>query len=362
MAKVRNTAGMLVVAVVGFLLGFLVFSIIKWLVETVWGLDGLFSGYPPLWVMVAAPVLAGVLVWLLRRKQSGHDPMAGLSLIPVKPANYPYLVGAVAVGLTGGLVLGPEVAMLFTGGLVAGVLAPRLNLDLNQAVSMGGLGALLALFVGPAMSGSTSTPHYSFDMVDVAASLAAGVAAVAAVAVARFLARVLDGVRPDDKVVLPLLVIGGLAVGLIAAGYQQYSGQSARLVLTSGEQMIKPLLELSAGVIAWTVVAKIVAYGISMGAGFRGGPYFPAMFAGAGMGAIAASVMGASMPAAATAGLLAATAYLAHVGWLSTLILGIVLGFLVGGLPLVPLAVLGALIGRVIPRVDLRPTAVPADA
>ena len=55
------------------------------------------------------------------------------------------------------------------------------------------------------------------------------------------------------------------------------------LVLTSGEQMVKPLLALdSTGLIAATVAVKMVVYGLSVAAGFRGGPYFPVIFAGAG--------------------------------------------------------------------------------
>jgi H+/Cl- antiporter ClcA len=115
--------------------------------------------------------------------------------------------------------------------------------------------------------------------------------------------------------------------------------------------MIAPVVGLgSVGLIAWTVAAKMVVYGVSLGAGFRGGPYFPVMFAGAGAGAVAAGLLGASVHVPATAGLLAATTYLAHVGWRATAIIGVVVGLLVGGPAMLPAALLGAAVGRVVPR------------
>ena len=115
--------------------------------------------------------------------------------------------------------------------------------------------------------------------------------------------------------------------------------------------MIKPLMELgSISLILVTVAAKSLAYWISLGSGFRGGPYFPAMFAGAGFGAATALFFDAPTQGPALAGLLAAMAYLAKAKWVFTVLLAVVLGFVLGGVGLIPAALLGAAIGKLIPR------------
>jgi H+/Cl- antiporter ClcA len=361
--RVRGSLGLVLVFALSLVLGLLVFEAIQWLIDEIWGVDGLFEGFPPLWALLGLPVLAAAVVAWARSRQSGHDPMAGLSVGPVEARAYPFLLLGIVVGLVGGAVLGPEIAMLFTGGVVAGLIAPRFGLDPNRAAAVGGLGGLLALFVGPAVSGSTTPDSYSFAAVDIPTAVLAAVGAVAAVALARLVGRMVARARPGDAVSLPVLLGGGLALGVLAATYQAVFDESSRLVLTSGEHMIDVVTGLgSVGLITWTVAAKMLAYGISMGAGFRGGPYFPAMFAGAGSGAVAAGLTGGDVQAAATAGLLAAVTYLAHAKWVVTIVISVVVGFAVGGPAVLPLAVAGGLIGRAVPRVDPRPTGSPAPA
>jgi H+/Cl- antiporter ClcA len=257
----------------------------------------------------------------------------------------------VIVSLLGGLVLGPEVALLFTGSVIGTAMAPRLGVATKTGALAGGGGALIALFIGPAFGGAAG-PDYTYAVGDSVAAVIAAVAACALITVARLIG--LAG--PRDRVSGVWLVGGGLAVGVIAAVYQSLSDESVQLILTSGEQMIKPLLALdSTSLIAVTVAAKMAAYGLSMAAGFRGGPYFPAMFAGAGSGAIAAATLNAAPDAAVTAGIVAAVTYLAHANWKFTAILGLVLGFLVGGWQLAPVGLIAAGIGRAIPRLDPPP-------
>jgi hypothetical protein len=61
------------------------------------------------------------------------------------------------------------------------------------------------------------------------------------------------------------------------------TGQPVDLVLFSGEAALPQVIaETSAGVLALLVLVKGTAYALSLGAGFRGGPTFPAVTLGGG--------------------------------------------------------------------------------
>ena len=77
-----------------------------------------------------------------------------------------------------------------------------------------------------------------------------------------------------------LLLAGGLAVGLIAV-VADALGASYDDVLFSGQASIPDLVtETSASVLAVVLAAKLLAYAICLGCGFRGGQVFPAIFLG----------------------------------------------------------------------------------
>lgn len=157
----------------------------------------------------------------------------------------------------------------------------------------------------------------------------------------------------DRPAVVPMAIIG-LVVGGVALAYSEYSGHEVGLILTSGEEMVKPLLALgTAGAIGLAALAKWFAYSLSMGGGFRGGPYFPALFVGAAVGQIAELTWPSMAGGAASAGIVAAFAVIMHGSWRATLILGVVIGFLVGTWQVVALTVVGALFARLIPGLKL---------
>jgi H+/Cl- antiporter ClcA len=80
-----------------------------------------------------------------------------------------------------------------------------------------------------------------------------------------------------------LLLAGGLAVGLLAFA-ADVLGAGSQDVLFSGQASIPALLaETSTSVVAVLLVAKAVAYAVSLASGFRGGPIFPAIFLGVGI-------------------------------------------------------------------------------
>ena len=111
------------------------------------------------------------------------------------------------------------------------------------------------------------------------------------------------------------------------------------------------------------LVLKSIAYAVSLGAGFRGGPFFPAMFVGAAAGLLVALLIpdGPSVSAALVVGVVAAVIATAPMKWNVVIVLGAIIGLLMGTWTLVPAAVLGAVVARVIPRWGDRITA-PAHA
>jgi H+/Cl- antiporter ClcA len=170
------------------------------------------------------------------------------------------------------------------------------------------------------------------------------------------------------------LVVAGLLVGLLAVAFRASTDRPVDLVLLSGqEQLPSVVVESSAGVLLLLVLAKGLAYALSLGAGFRGGPVFPALVLGAAFGLAAAELLPGleSTPAIAT-GLAAATAAVLRVPFTAVLLPTLLLG--ASGPEVAPIAVLAAAVGwivtitlptpeeRLAARPDEQPGDTPADA
>ena len=148
-----------------------------------------------------------------------------------------------------------------------------------------------------------------------------------------------------------------LIIAATALLMQAWTGQSITYVTTSGEDLITDLPTLtSASTVATIIALKTIAYAVSLGAGFRGGPFFPAMFVGAASGLLIALVIdgGPSVPAAIVVGVIAAVIATAPMKWPIAISLGVVLGFLMGTWTLVPAALVGAIVARAVPRLGDR--------
>jgi H+/Cl- antiporter ClcA len=90
------------------------------------------------------------------------------------------------------------------------------------------------------------------------------------------------------------LVVGGLAVGLLALGAEAF-GVSSQDVLFSGQTAIPSVVaQTSVATLAVLLVAKALAYVVSLASGFRGGPIFPALFLGIGLAAFAVELLDVS--------------------------------------------------------------------
>jgi hypothetical protein len=109
---------------------------------------------------------------------------------------------------------------------------------------------------------------------------------------------------------LVLLPAIGLVIGGLAIAFSQITGKSVDQVLFSGESALPGLVgqagSWSLAALAWLIVFKGIAYGLSLGA-YRGGPTFPAIFLGAAAGIMASHLPGFPIQAGVAVGIGAAT-------------------------------------------------------
>lgn len=351
----RAIAFDILIAILSFPLGYLVLQVVQYSIEWVWVDFPKDASEPFIWLLtLVVPTLAGVIVaWFRQHGNDGHNPLLGIAITPLTGRDYVAVIGAILATLIGGLVLGPEVAMVSTGAAVGTAIASRVGMQIKQGATIGAGAAILALFAGPVLNGTFSTASsYTFDVRDLVGAVGVAAVTAAVLTAGRFLAIGILKLHGGDRPKTSILAVSGFLVGVIALGYYLATGHALALIMTSGESETKALLALSsAGAIAVTVAAKWLAYSISMGGGFRGGPFFPAIYIGAGIAAIGTSLTPNYAQGAMAAGITAAVVYLAHPKWLITVILGVVLGLLAGGPQLIPIALVAAVVAKLLPEV-----------
>jgi H+/Cl- antiporter ClcA len=147
---------------------------------------------------------------------------------------------------------------------------------------------------------------------------------------------------------LPVLVGGGFAVGLIALIFRALADKPVDLVLFSGELAIPSLLaQTSAAVVIGILVAKALGYAISIGAGFRGGPVFPSLFIGVGVGVLMTVIFsGFSITPAVAAGVAAGAAAALRTPFTGALLGSLLVG--AAGINTIPLAIIAAVVAWLI--------------
>ena len=189
------------------------------------------------------------------------------------------------------------ISALFGGPLVAGMLLIEAGVGMGSMLIPVLLPGLVAAAVGWLLfeglgnwEGLDTTaltvpglPTYDRTSVrDLLLAIALGIVVALACEAVRILARRTLGSEARLGVG-PVLLAGGLAVGLIALTADAL-GADSQDVLFSGQASIPALIgETSATTLLVLVVAKALAYGICLGCGFRGGPVFPAIFLGIGL-------------------------------------------------------------------------------
>lgn len=355
---------------------------------------------PAWWYVVLVPGIAGLLVAGAVRLpgHGGHAPLDGLGADPIPPLALASILPAALATLGLGLVLGPE-APLIALGLGLGALAVRLiRLEGTGAQLLalaGAFAAIAALFGGPliaafllfevtAASGKIPAqqigrallpgfvaagtgaivftgvegwqglhqenlslpslpPYETLQITDLAWCLLMAVVIATVVVAIRHLAhRVATQSRLSP---VALLVAAGLSVGALAVAFRATADRPVDLVLFSGQAELPDVMaEGSAGVLILLVVAKGLAYALSLGAGFRGGPVFPAIAIGVAAAVAAADVLpGLSTTPAVAAGIAAGTTAVLRVPFTAVLLVSLLMG--PSAFDVAPIAVLAAAVG-----------------
>jgi H+/Cl- antiporter ClcA len=315
-------------------------------------------------VLLVPAIGGGLVAGALRLPgRGGHPPTEGIGLDFGSPLDVFSVLLAAIASLVAGAVLGPE-APVMAIGLTLGVVTARLvHADPTQTkllgvagafaamsalfggplpsslllfevmaaagiVASGGLGRALApglvaagtgalLFTGvhhwkgvheAQLSVAGLPPYPTVQARDVAWCVLLAALTGTAVALGRPLAKRLATVA--SRRVIVALLLGGLAVGLLAIVFRAVTDRPVDLVLFSGQNATASLIaEGSAGVLVAVVGFKTVAYVVSLASGFRGGPIFPTVAIGVALGAAGSIVLpGLALTPAIVAGMAAAAA------------------------------------------------------
>ncbi|MGH3483594.1 MAG: chloride channel protein [Nocardioidaceae bacterium] len=296
--------------------------------------DWLGQAAPPWYLIVGLPVAGATVVWVARRflpGDGGHSPLEGIGGGGVTPLRHAPGIALAAIGtLAFGAVLGPEAPLIALGSAVGALFAPFVRLDRKATTVLataGSFSAISALFGGPLVAGfmllevgvgagphlitalmpglvaaavgyvlfvglgdwsglhevSLAVPHLpeyeGTHLADLVLAIGVGVLTALVLREVRQLGVAVD--RFAGRVgLLPALLAGGLAVGLIAQ-FADLLGADYDQILFSGQAAVpSAAAESSVGVLLVILVAKCLGYGICLGCGFRGGPVFPAIFIG----------------------------------------------------------------------------------
>jgi H+/Cl- antiporter ClcA len=333
--------------------------------------------------VVVVPGIAGLLVAAAKRLpgDGGHPPLGGLHMGAVPPLDLVSILLAALATLGLGLVLGPE-APLIALGLGLPPLILRLigkhGADERLLALAGAFAALAALFGGPlvaallffelvAKSGAIParqlgqallpgfvaagtgalvftgvagweglhqqnlalpdvTPYDTVRVADLAWCALLAVVSAIVIAASRRLGFVVAA-RATSRPVIAM-VVAGLLVGLLALGFREATDRPVDLVLFSGQSALPAIVGESTGwVVLLVVVAKGLAYSLSLGAGFRGGPVFPSIAIGAALGVAAADLLpGLDTTPAIVTGIATGTAVVLKAPFTAALLASLIVG------------------------------------
>lgn len=354
----------------------------------------------PWWWPLPMLVLGATIVVIAQRSRpgTGASPLTGFHFDT--PARTAVVALAAAIGsLAFGYVLGPEAALILIGTTIGALAARALGRgdDANAVRAFMLLGGVAA--IGDAYGSPFIT---AFIVLEIAAfgGLPAAILVPSLVAMASgFLVQIgiwaipgigthalavpglprYDSIGPGDLlggtataivaavVALGVLVLGrrvdllwrarptlttygGAAVTAVAVLIAAWVGINEEFILFSGNASMQSVIsQTSVAAVAAIVLLKAVAYSAALGAGFRGGPVFPATFLGVGIGVAGALLVPAlAMPALVAAGIAASCAAIIRLPTTSALLAFLLVGG--AGPSVTPLAIIGAIIGAILRR------------
>jgi H+/Cl- antiporter ClcA len=349
----------------------------------------------PAWLVVVLLLAGAVLTAAALRLpgHGGHSPLDGFGL-DIGPREIGSVVLAALASLSFGAVLGPEAPLMAVGTALAALLLRGADSRVRQImIVVGAVAALGAVFGNPlvtsvlllelviaagaamavpqvllpALAGMASSyvlqvglqdwsglgevklgipgldPYPEVQWVDLAVALPLALLVAAVVMVARLGG--LGVARLASRAPLATLVVAALVVAGAAIAVDAITGGGPQLVLFSGQSSMTDYLALtSVGTALVVLLGKLAAYAVSLGAGFRGGPVFPAIAVGIVMATAASLIVdGTSRSALAATAVAAATAAGLRMPF-TALLMGAVLTYPAGGATTV-LAVVGTIIG-----------------
>ena len=342
------------------------------------------------WVMLFLLIGALLIIAAWRLGEGMGSPLDGFHFDIGPSRALPALSVAMATLIFGG-VLGPEAPLIVCGTVIGGLVTRNKGPQIQQlGMVLGGMAAigtilgnpfiaafmvlefaamgamprqiLIPLFmalasgylvltgIGPfaglgtldlAVPGLTEVDKLTF--VDLFVGVGVAILAAIAVLISR---QVGYGVQRIAKArPAPTIIGAALAVGALASIVMVVFDQPYFMVPFSGETAMPTLLEETSAVAVLAIfVAKALAYGISLGGGFRGGPIFPATFVGVGVGVFVGLIITSSpMSALVVTGIAASCAAMLKLPFSSGM-LALVIGA-GAGMVVTPLAIIGAVIG-----------------
>jgi H+/Cl- antiporter ClcA len=348
----------------------------------------------PWFLVIGLPALGAVLVIAARALlpgDGGHEPLKGLSMAPTPVSYGPGVVLAALGTLSFGAVLGPEGPLIALGSVAGMALARIAKLEQRESsilATAGSFSAISALFGGPLVAGvlmveagvglgaalipallpglvaaacgyvvfiglgnwagiQTTTldvsglPAYDGTSVpDLLLAVAIGLVTALIILAVRRVGGVTFSLRGRGVGMPALLLAGGLTVGLLALAADGL-GADSQDVLFSGQSALPRLVtESSVSVIVVLIAAKALAYGVSLGCGFRGGPVFPAIFLGVAVAMLAVVWADISPTLAVAVGAAAGMAAVTHLLLASVVLATLLVG--TAGVDTVPAAMLAA--------------------
>ncbi len=349
---------------------------------------------PPDWWVFAALLVGALFVFAAWRLpgRTGGGPLGGLHFDLDQRTAPGFLLAAIGT-LVFGAVLGPEAPLIALGtGLGALIFARKGGPVRQLAMLLAGGAAIGSIFGSPFITAFLFLEFAAFGalpaiaLVPLFVALASGY--IVQIGINRFAgfgshSLAVPGIPPYDQL-MGVDIVGGIVIAVIAGGIaivvrqgaariEQLAGRHAAAVLFGGALLTAlmavlartitgqpletvlfsgqsglPLIveETAAGTLVVLLAAKAIAYSIGLGAGFRGGPIFPAAALGAAAGVLASLVIDdlslAPMVVSAMAASIAASLKMPFTSALMAVL--ITSG---AGVDVVPLAVIGAVVGLI---------------